>query len=194
MSTATEQPPAAAYGLLAEFENVDSIIHAAEQVRDGGFTKWETYTPCAIHGMDKAMGHKPTRLPWLVLAGGIIGCITGFFLTWWTNTASPDWAPSALRGYQFVISGKPMYSLPAFIPPIFELTILFSAFAAFFGMLAMNYLPRFHHPVFNSPRFARATQDRFFIGIEAADPAYDYNQLKQLLTEAGATSVEELED
>jgi hypothetical protein len=192
-TTATEQQ-ANAYGLLAEFEDIDSLMRACEQVRDGGFTKWESYTPCPVHGLDKAMGHKATKLPFLVLAGGITGCITGLLLTAWANTWSPDWAPYAVRGYQFAISGKPYYSLPAFIPPIFELTILFSAFAAFFGMLAMNWLPRFNHPVFNSARFARATQDRFFIGIEAADAAYDYNQLEQLLTEAGATCVEELED
>jgi hypothetical protein len=194
-TTATEQP-ANAYGLLAEFEDVDSLMLACEQVRDAGFSpsNWEAYTPCPVHGLDQAMGHKPTRLPWLILAGGMTGCVTGLFLTAWANTWSPDWAPYALRGYQFAVSGKPYYSMPAFIPPIFELTILFSSFAAFFGMLAFNFLPRFHHPVFNSAKFARATQDRFFIGIEAADPNYDYHQLEQLLTEAGATGVEELED
>ncbi|MBI1367884.1 MAG: DUF3341 domain-containing protein [Planctomycetes bacterium] len=201
-STLTQEPHGSAharegeklFGLLAQFDDVDTLLAAASTVRDAGFRRWEAHTPCPIHGLDKAMGHKYTRLPWLVLLCGLTGCATGLLLTWYTNSTSFDGVPYAIRGYLFHISGKPFYSLPAFIPPIFELTILFSAFSSFLGMLAMNRLPRFYHPVFKSARFARATQDRFFISIEAADAQFDRAKTAQLLHDAGASAVEELED
>jgi hypothetical protein len=180
-------------GVLAEYESVDAILEAAAKVRDAGYTRWESFTPCPIHGLDAAMGHKASRLPWLVLACGLTGMLTGIFLVWWTNAISPD-VPYALRGYPFIISGKPMFSFPANIPPIFELTILFSAFGSFFGMLAMNRLPRFNHPVFSSRRFDRAMQDRFFIAIEASDPNFDHRRTTQLLRDTGAAAVEDLEE
>jgi hypothetical protein len=196
--TTTTCAPAGAthlYGLMAEFDDVDSLLTAAEKVRDAGYTRWESFTPFPVHGLDRAMGAKPTVLPWVVLCCGLFGMLNGLFLVWWTNATSMDGVPFALRGYQFVISGKPIFSLPANIPPIFELTILFSAFGAFFGMLAMNKLPQFHHPVFNCKRFGRVTTDKFFIGIEALDERFDRSKTEQLLRDGGARVVEEvLED
>lgn len=189
-------PPAGTpciYGVMAEYGDVDSLISAAEKVRDAGYRRWEAYSPFPVHGLDAAMGHKSTILPWIVLGGGLTGMISGILLVWWTNAISPD-VPYAVRGYEFIISGKPIFSFPANIPPIFELTILFSAFAAVFGMLAMNMLPRFNHPVFNSQRFTRVTQDRFFIAIESADPKFSRQRTTQLLQDTHPLNVEELQE
>lgn len=188
----TEEPQL--YGLLSEYRDVTSLKRAAERVRDAGYTRWEAYTPFPVHGLDQAMGHKPTVLPWLVLVAGFTGCLSGLFLVWYTNATNIADMPHGLRGYPFIISGKPIFSLPANIPPIFELTILFSAITAVVGMLVLNLLPRFHHPVFGSERFTRATQDRFFIGIEAADDKFDRERTEQLLRDTSPLSIEELED
>lgn len=182
------------YGLLGEYRDVTSLKKAAERFRDAGYSRWEAYTPFPVHGLDKAMGHQPTVLPWLVLVAGITGCLTGLFLVWYTNATSFEGLPHGLRGYEYVVSGKPVFSPQAKIPPIFELTILFSAGMAVVGMLVLNLLPRFHHPVFTSERFTRATEDRFFIGIEAGDERFDRQRTEQLLRETGATHIEELED
>lgn len=194
MSETEEMHESELYGLLGEYDNVTSLKKAAERVRDAGYSRWEAYTPFPVHGLDKAMGHKPTILPWLVLVAGISGCLGGLFLVWYTNATSIEGMPHALRGYDYIVSGKPFFSLPANIPPVFELTILFSAIMAVVGMLVLNLLPRFHHPVFTSERFARATQDRFFIGIEADDDQFDRERTQQLLRETGALTIEELED
>jgi hypothetical protein len=185
------------YGILAEFGDIDTLVAACEKVRDAGYRKWEAYTPFPVHGLDTAMGHEPTKLPWIVLACGLTGMISGVILVWWTNgntQVDVSGLPYAIQSYPFIVSGKPFFSLPANIPPIFELTILFSAFGAFFGMLAMNLLPRFWHPVFQSPRFDRATQDRFFIAIDATDPRYDRAHIEQALRAAGATDIEVLSE
>ena len=115
------------WGVLAEFEAADELVAAAEAVRDAGFTRWDTYSPFPVHGIDRAMGLRDTGLPWLVLGGGAAGALGGLLMQWWMNA----------QDYQFMISGKPLFSLPANIPVIFELTILLSAFAAFFGMLTL---------------------------------------------------------
>jgi hypothetical protein len=188
------KPAPVLYGTLAEFKDIPTLLRAAEKVRDAGFTKWESYSPFPVHGIDEAMGMKPTRLPFISLVGGMTGCLIGFVLVYVTNAVSPDGLESTFRGYDYLISGKPIFSLPANIPPIFELTILLSAFGAFFGMIALNKLPQFYHPVFKSERFARASQDRFFIGIEAADPKFDRNAVAALLKNSGATAVEEMQD
>ena len=182
------------YGLLAEFTSVDALFSASEKVRDAGFTRWDTHTPFPIHGIDKAMGVKRTILPWIVLIGGITGFSTGLLLTWYTNSDNFSGLPYALQGYEFLISGKPLWSVQAFVPVIFELTILLSAISAVFGMLALNGLPRPHHPLFNSTRFHRVTDDRFFISIDARDDKFDIQKTKELLESVGAEAVEEVED
>ena len=169
---------------IAEFDSVDSIMAAAKKVREAGYSKWDVHSPFPIHGMDHAMGIKPTILPWLVLGGGITGCIGGLFIAWYSNAFE----------YPFLISGKPQFSLPANIPVIFETTVLFAAFGAVFGMLALNQLPWLYNPLFRKTNFHRVTADRFAVVIEAVDPLFDIQRTTDLLQELGATSVQEVED
>lgn len=162
-------------GMIAEFTDVDAIKAAARKVRDAGYTQWDTHTPFPVHGIDGAMGIQPTKLPVMVFAMGLTGCLVGIGLTWWTNATwhgDYSWVPTFLQGYQYNISGKPAWSFPANIPVIFELTVLFASLTAVFGMFAMNNLPLFHNPIFSVARFARVTNDRFFLSIDATDPKF----------------------
>ncbi|MCP4799308.1 MAG: DUF3341 domain-containing protein, partial [bacterium] len=127
------------YGLLAEFETPHKLVDAVEKVRDQGFSKWDVHTPFPIHGMDGAMGIRGSRLPFIVLIGGLTGLVVATLMQWWTNAVD----------YPFIISGKPLFGLPAAFPVMFELTILLSAFATFFGMWGLNKLPKWHNPLFN---------------------------------------------
>lgn len=172
------------YGLLAEFETPHKLVDAVEKVRDQGFKKWDVHTPFPIHGMDGAMGIRGSRLPFIVLIGGITGLVLATLMQWWTNAVD----------YPFLISGKPLFGLPAAFPVMFELTILLSAFATFFGMWGLNKLPKWHNPLFNNDRFRRATQDRFFIAIEADDPKFDLEKTREMLVSLGSTAVEEVEE
>lgn len=190
--------PAKIVGLCAEFDNVTTLRDAAEKVRDAGYEYWDVHSPFPIHGIDEAMGSKPTILPWLVLAGGLTGCTFGIIMTWWIN-ATQNRMPGPLnwvnfQGYQFLISGKPLWSLPANIPVIFECTVLFSALTAVFGMLLLNKLPMLYNPLFRLERFRRVTNDRFFIVIDSGDPEYDEKKTTDLLASAGANVVETVED
>jgi len=182
------------WGVMAEFHNVDTLLPAAMACRDHGFTRWDCYSPFPVHNLDKAMGIKPTILPWIVLVFGLIGMFSGIILVWWTNASSVGLAPTFLQGYPFIISGKPIFSLPANIPVIFELTILLSAFAAVFGMLGLNRLPQLHHPLFHKPRFARVTDDRMFIAVESDDPKFDRDEVYRLFQSLGADAIEDVED
>ena len=172
------------YGLLAEFETPGELVHAANVVREKGFTKWDCYSPFPVHGLDGAMGLRDTRLPWVVLLGGLTGCATAILMQWWMNAVD----------YPLIVSGKPLFSLPANIPVAFELTILFSALAAFVSMFLFNGLPRFFHPTFHSERFRQVTNNRFFISIEAVDPRFDVEQTEALMRSVGSKHVEWLED
>jgi hypothetical protein len=181
----TQQPRAPElWGLLAEFEDPDVLLSAASEVRNAGYTRWDVHTPFPVHGMDRAMGVKRTILPWIVLLGGLAGCGLALFLQWYTNAFD----------YPFLISGKPYFSLPAFIPVTFELTVLLAALAAVFGMLILNLLPEYYHPVFKSERFRRVTTDRFFIVIEARDPLFDRKRTTAFLESLDGLAVEPLED
>lgn len=168
------------YGVIAEFADPADLMHAAEKVRDGGFSKWDTHSPFPIHGMDDAMGLKPSILGFFVFfiaAGG--GTFALLFQCWVHAIA-----------YPLAIAGKPLLSIPAFIPITFEMAILSAAFATVFGMFAMNKLPRFHHPLWYSDRFHRATDDAFFIAIEAGDSKFDKQRTVEFLTSIGGTNVE----
>jgi mono/diheme cytochrome c family protein len=183
-------------GLLAEFDSPGSLVTAAEQVRDAGFTHWDTYTPFPVHGIDEAMDIRRSRLPWIVFGIGFAGCMVGLLMQWWMNAAPPakfPGVPTFLQGFDFPISGKPIFSLPANIPIIFELTILAAALTTVVGMLAMNNLPRHHNPLFNLPRFRHVTTDRFFLRIDAADPQFDAAETTALLNQLGAATVERVE-
>ena len=171
-------------GMLAEFATPDHLLAACERVRDAGFTRWDAHAPFPVHGLNDAMGLNPTVLPWFVLGGGTTGAVGGLLLQWWTNAVN----------YPFLISGKPYFSLPANIPITFELTILFGAVGAFVGMLVLNGLPRFHHPLFRSARFRRTTSDGFFISVEASDPLFHPIRTRAFLESLGGRNIETVED
>lgn len=179
----SETRSGAHWGALAEFDSPASLYHACEKVRDAGFAKWDAHTPFPVHGLDDAMGVKPTKLPFVVLGVGIVGGVLAFAMQTWMSVID----------YPLIISGKPYFSWQAFIPITFELSILFAAFAAVFGMMAFNGLPQLWHPLFRSRRFERVTDDAFFISIEAADPKFDTKETLAFLQEIGATHVELVE-
>lgn len=168
------------YGILAEFDSPGELIAAAKKVRDAGFTQWDCYSPFPVHGLDPAMGIQRTILPWIVFAVGLCGLGGGLLLQWWANAYNWPW----------IVSGKPFFSLPANIPITFETTILASVFASFFGMWGLNKLPQWWSPLFKKDRFLKATDDAFFIGIEAADARFQRGKVEALLREAGAVAVE----
>jgi len=182
MSTGNGSRPV--HGLLTEFDTADRLFTAAEKCRDEGFRHWDVHTPFPVHGMDEAMGIRGTQLPFIVLAGGITGLVLAVLMQWWMNAVD----------YPFIISGKPLFGLPANVPVIFELTVLFSAFATFFGMWGLNGMPRLHHPLFSSRRFRRASQDRFFIVIEARDPRFQLEETRDFMNSLGGLVVEEVVD
>ena len=167
------------WGLLAEFASPQDLVRAAARVRDAGYTKWDAHTPFPVHGLDDAMGIRTTRLPFLVFGAGIVGAVSGLLMQWWMNAVD----------YPLIISGKPFNSLPADIPVTFELTVLLASLTAFIGMLALNALPRFNHPLFANSAFRRATTDAFFLAIEAKDPRFDLGKTEQLLMAERATRV-----
>lgn len=175
-----ELPPGDTYGVLAEFESPRDLYHACEKVRDAGFTKWDSHAPFAIHGLDRAMGLRRSKLPFLCLFLGLGGAAGAMLLQWWVH----------VQAYELVISGKPFFSWPAFIPVTFEVGVLAAAAAAVLGMLGFNQLPMLHHPLFESERFARATDDRFFISIESWDPRFDETRTAEFLEGLGASHVE----
>ncbi len=183
------EPPIA--GLLAEFTSAEALRAAAEEVRDAGYTRWDAHSPFPVHGIERAMGMRPTVLPWLVLGAGLFGAAAAVFLQWWTNATGFDTPlPNALRGYPWIISGKPLFSLPANIPIVFEVIVLLSALTAFFGVFLLCRLPQYRHPVFSSRRFRRATTDRFFLAIDAGDAKFDAAATRQLLEATDAEQVE----
>ena len=171
----------ALHGVVGYFTDVDGIKKASRTIRDAGYSKWDTYTPFPVHGIDAEMGIKPTILPWIVLGMGLTGLMVGLLLQWFTNAFH----------YVFLISGKPDWSLPANIPVAFEVVIAFSAFTTFLGMLALNNLPHFSNPLHRLDRFRRVTDDRFALCVEASDPAFDVGRVRALLAGVNAEFVEE---
>ena len=187
--------PKKLHGLLAEFTNTAAIVAAAQRVRDAGYRWWDCHTPFPVHGLERAMGIRMTILPYLVFGGGATGALLGMLLQWYTNATNIEaWLIVPVSGYAFFVSGKPFASVPAWIPIIFELTVLLSAITCFVFVLALNGLPRFYHPCLKSARFLRASDDRFFIVIEARDPLFYRQKTEDLLNSLGATAVEPLED
>lgn len=172
------------YGLLAEFERPDELVAAAQRAREAGYRRMDAYTPFPIHGLSDAMGFHGTKLPLVVLIGGVLGCATALAMQWF----------SAAIHYPLNVGGRPFASWPSFIPITFELTVLFAALAAVLGMLGMNGLPMPYHPVFNAPRFAFASRDRFFLCLEARDPKFDEGKVRAFLASLGARDVVEVEE
>ncbi len=167
------QTPAASpfYGLMAEFPSADALLTAARRVRDAGYTKFDTFSPFPIHGMGEAIGFKEKSVAPIVLVGGIVGLLAGYGLEYWTSVIA----------YPLNIGGRPYHSWPMFVPPAFETTILFASISALVGMLALNGLPQPYHPVFNAPKFSMASQDSFFLVIEADDPKFDAGETRRML-------------
>jgi hypothetical protein len=175
--------PGGLYGLMAEFHTPTEVVNAAHRVREAGYTKLDAYSPYPIEELIEALRIGRSRLPRLVLGGGILGAIVGWTLQYWASVVE----------YPMNVGGRPFNAWPAFIVPAFETTILFAAGAAVLGMLALNGLPEPYHPVFNVPSFALATRDKFFICIEAEDPRFDRAQTAKFLQGLGAAEVKEVE-
>ena len=169
---------------MAQYETPKAIYKASERVRDAGYTRWDACTPFAVHGLDKAMGLKPSTLPWYVLIFGIGGSLFALAFEVWAMGSE----------YPFIVQGKPLFSLPAFVPVWYEFTVLSSCLTAFFGNWFLNRLPMLYYPAFKVPAFSRCTDDKFFVVIEARDPLFDLAKVKALLKDAGAVLVEEVED
>ena len=159
------------HGLLAEFDDPNSLVAATERAYEDGYRRMDAYSPFPIEELHHAIGAHPTRLPLVVLIGGLIGCVGGYSLQYWASAMA----------YPLNVAGKPLHSWPAFIPVTFECTILVAALSAVLGMLALNGLPMPYHPVFNVPRFALASRNRFFLCIEASDPRFDLEKTRHFL-------------
>lgn len=171
------------YGLMAEFEQPEELLAAVRQTHAAGYRRMDAYSPFPIEELPEALGFRQTRLPLLVLIGGLIGCVGGFCMQYY----------AAVIDYPLNVGGRPLNSWPSFIPVTFEMTILLAALFAVLGMLALNGLPMPYHPVFNVARFERASRDRFFLCIEATDPQFDHEMTRQFLATLGAQDITDVE-
>lgn len=171
------------YGLMAEFDSPEALLEAGRRAFAAGFRKMDAYSPFPVDGVAEAIGFHHTRVPLIVLIGGIIGCLGGFYLQYWV----------AVIDYPINIGGRPLNSWPSFIPVTFELTILIAALFAFFGVLALNRLPMPYHPVFNVERFQLASRNRFFLCIEAVDSNFEPERTRRFLDEIGSLGTYEVE-
>ncbi|MDR9417891.1 DUF3341 domain-containing protein [Gracilimonas sp.] len=170
------------YGIVAEFKNPKELIDVAKTMSKSGFSKFDTFSPFPIHGMDKAMNLKKSKLGWIVFGHALIGFFGAIAMMYYMSVID----------YPINISGKPFFNAPAWVPITFELTVLLSSFGAVFGMFFLNGLPKLNNPLFNVPRFKKVTDDAFFACIEADDNMFEADKVKKLFEEAGATHIEEV--
>lgn len=180
----SEQGGPPLWGMIAVFEDENQILRASRRAYEVGYRKIDAYTPFPVHGITENIGFKDNRVPVIIFLCGLFGALAGFGLQYYTTVID----------YPMNIGGRPHFSWPSFIPPTFETTVLLAAFGAVIGMLALNGLPRPHHPLFGAPRFERATQDRFILSIEASDPLFDPVETRRFLESLGAESVSEVID
>jgi hypothetical protein len=172
------------YGVLAEFDSPAQVKAAAEQFRDAGYQHWDVFTPCPIHGIDDAMGLRPSKVGWFTFLGGVTGFSCGLLMIWFMNA----------HDFPIPVGGKPLFS-PVFAFPIsYELTILFGAFGSIIGMLLLNRLPRWYQPLLKNRRFLKVTHDRFFLVVESRDPQYAHPRTRQILEAAGSQHIEIVEE
>jgi len=172
------------YGLLAEFDTPTELVDAANKIREAGYTKTDAFSPFPLHEIDEALGIKRTILPILVFFGGITGLLSGLALQIFVHYFD----------YPIIVGGRPFISIPSFIPPTFELTILFASFTAVGSMLLLNGLPQPYHPVFNVPRFALATREKFFLLIETKDSKFNYDETKSFMQSLNPQEVFDVEE
>jgi hypothetical protein len=173
-----------AFGLIAEFDSPAAILRAAEKVRDAGYRRWDVFTPFPIHGLDKVMGFRNSLVGWFALIFGGGAFVGTMVMIWFCNTFD----------YPLIVGGKPMFSPPMSFVPSYILMILGAAFGAFIGMIALNQLPCWHHPLFGKKRFELVSRDRFFLVIGANDPKFSDPETRQLLEQAGGARIELVED
>lgn len=172
------------YGILAEFRNPKELTDASKNIVESGYRNFDTFSPFPIHGIDKAMNLKKSKLGWIVAGHGMLGLAGALSLIYFTMVVD----------YPLNISGKPLMNVPAWIPVTFELTVLLSAFGAVFGMFFLNGLPKFNHPLFSSVNFKKATDNGFFVCIESEDPQFEEEKVKKFLQDTGATNIETIYD
>jgi hypothetical protein len=172
----------ALYGLLAEFETATDLVVAAKAAYSIGYRKMDAYSPYPIEEASEAIGFHKTRVPLIVLLGGLLGGCSGYALQYWINVID----------YPLNVGGRPWHSWPAFIVPTFEMTVLFAGLAGVFGMFALNGLPMPYHPLFNVDRFGAVTRDRFFLCVEAADPNFDLVNTQKFMMTLKPLSISEV--
>ncbi|MBX3365435.1 MAG: DUF3341 domain-containing protein [Phycisphaeraceae bacterium] len=170
------------HGLLAEFDTAPGVYHAAEHVRDAGFTAWDLHSPFPLHGVEDAMGFKRTKLPIAVGVIALTGAGLGYLMQWWMSAVA----------YRLPVQGKPFGAWEPFTPITFEIGVLSAAFTALIGMLALNGLPRFHHPLYKHEHFLASSDDKFFIYIETRDPKFDRAAVQKLFEQSGAARIDEV--
>lgn len=167
------------YGVVAEFDTPGQLLQAARKTREAGYREIEAYTPFPLHGLSDAVGFKDEKVPWIVFLGGIVGASCGYLLQFYTSVID----------YPLNVGGKGLNSIPMFFPVTYECTILFASFGAFLGMLALNKLPQPYHGAFNTPNFERASQDKFFLAVEANDKQFDEVETKRFMETMDANNV-----
>lgn len=177
------KPRSGCYGVLAEFSGPGPLLRACRMVRDSGYERWDAHAPYQVHGLSRAMGLRHSMVPWYTLIAGLAAAAAAFGLQAWTHS----------RAYALVFSGKPLFAWQAYVPITFEVGVLGAAAAAVLSMLVVSKLPMLHHPLFDSTRFEKAGDNRFFISIESADPAFDRLETAELLRRLGAEHVEWIE-
>lgn len=168
------------YGIMAEFDDPDTLIHAAKILREKGYKNMDAFTPFPVHGLDEAISFSDPRILYMIFFGGVIGALCGYGMQYWV----------CVIDYPLNIGGRPLHSWPSFIPVTFECTILFAAITAVFGMLTLNGLPRLYHPVFDCTLMKGATQDKFLLCVESKDPLFKEEEMNQIFQSLNALQIE----